>query len=225
MKKTMYTAVLAIASTLLIGAATVAAAPITHLPGDNPGVPLSPAFGAIAAGGELEDNYIDFGVDYTFGEVEAKFLDTGGVQAFGGTSGGNVDLLNPIDGRIVLAGTTTQGVTSFLSVVVGNTNGPGALLLEVFDSSLNLIASALNDNAGVGLDTVTIDRAGLFDIAYFRISKTADDSDFWGLRSVTIEAPVATPVPEPGTMLLFGAGLALVGLGRRYKRNGAASND
>ena len=192
---------------------------ITHVPDDRvppPPVVVSPANGTLAPGGTLGANYIDYGVDYTFGGVEGIFAD-GAALAFGGVNGlGKLDLISPVDGRIVLPGTLLQGLTSFLKVEAGF-SAVGTLLLEVFDIGGTLLGSADNSfpSGPHGRTTLTIDRAGIFDIASFKVS---GNSDNWGADQVWLETPIGqTPVPEPSTMLLLGSGL--VGLiGYRMKK-------
>ncbi len=184
-----------VASVLPLAGSPVKAALITHTPGDRvPPVVVSP--GSVAAGGVVGTNYIAFGVDYTFGGQEGVFNDL--PLAFGGVNGSNVvDLLAPVDGKIVLLNTTTQGLTNFVSVLAGDA-GAGNLLLSVFDVNGNLLGTATNGN---GVTTFSVNRPG-FDIASFRVSTPAGDT--FGVRRVTIEAPISAAVPEPATLAVFG---------------------
>jgi hypothetical protein len=146
-------------------------------------------------------------VDYSYGGVEGIFSDP--PNAISGVSANNiVDLLSDVDGAIVVPGTTTQGLTSYLSVEAGFA-GAGNLLLEVFDVGGTLITSVVNGPpAGPhGRQTMTIDRGGVFDISFFRVSTPA--SDTYGVNQIDVERPVA--VPAPGALLLGGIGVGLVG--------------
>jgi len=83
------------------------ASAITFAPDSNPAVAVSPAFGPLVAGGTAGTNYIDFGVDFSYGGQEGIFDDP--PLAFGGvSSGGTIDLFSPVDGRIVLPGTLNR---------------------------------------------------------------------------------------------------------------------
>jgi len=191
------------------------AATITHSPGDRvPPVVVSPAFGSLAAGGTVGANYIDFGVDYTPGNVEGVFND--GVLAFAGVNGaGNLDLLTAVDGNIVVPGTLIPGLTSFVFVEAGFA-GAGNLLLEVFDTDGLLLDSVVNGPplGPNGRQTMTIDRGGVFDIASFRVSTPGNDT--FGVDTVSIEDPVA--IPEPASVALFGLGVLGLGLQVRRRR-------
>lgn len=207
-----------IASFVLAGLLGVAgrsdAALITHVPGDRtPPVVVSSPFATVASGGVVGANFIDFGVDYSFGNVEAIFSDP--PLAFSGVnSSNNVDLLTAVDGRIVLLGTTTQGLTNFISVVAGNSDA-NALLLEAFDLSGNLVGSATN--AVGGATTFSVSTVG-YSIASFRVSTPT--SDTFGVRSVTLETPIAvvsSAVPEPSTVASLGLA-GLIGLFARRRR-------
>src|SRR4051812_25256728 len=105
----------ALAVSLMAGAAQ--ASLITFTPTSAP-VAQSPPFGPLAQA--LADNYINFGVDFTYGNTEGYFDDGGGTFAFAGVNGGgNVDLLSDVDGRIVLTGSHTSATTNFLYAEAG----------------------------------------------------------------------------------------------------------
>mgnify|MGYP001806793640 CR=1 FL=1 len=184
----------------LVATATANAAIIYHQPSDRvPPVVVSPAFGPLAAGGTVGANYIAYGVDYTWAGIEGIFNDP--PLAFGGVNGSNnVDLVSPVDGRIVLLNTLTQGLTNTVYVEAGN-SAAGALRLDVFGILGNLLQSAfLNPPTGLnGRFTATITRSS-YDIAFFRVS----GADTFGVNQVGIEAPVAAAVPEPISLVVFG---------------------
>ena len=99
-----------------------------------------------------------------------------------------------------MLGTTTQGLTNYVSVAAGNSDA-GSLLLEVFDINNLLLASQSNISSGISTFGIT---RGLADIAYFRVSTPAGDT--FGVDEVTIETPIATTtgVPEPASIAVFG---------------------
>ena len=153
---------------------------------------------------QLERHSSGGGIDYSFGGVEGIFDDGAGDEgSFAGVSDGILTLFAPVDGRIVLPGTTTQGLTSFLSVEAGF-SANGALLLMAFDSNGVLIASVAN---GLPLGphartTMTIDRLGVYDIASFQVVTLAVNN--FGVQQVSIEDPLASSiVPEPASFTIF----------------------
>jgi hypothetical protein len=181
------------------------AATVSHTPSDaSPAVSASPAFGSLGSNGTLGSSFINFGVDYTYGGIEGIFNDP--PLAFSGVDGNNIiDLLSPIDGRIVLPGTTTQGLTSLISVVAGHA-APRALLLEAFGIGGNLLTSVINSQGGI--DTMTVDRGGVFDIAFFKISTVTGDE--FGVQQVTLEQPISNVVPTPALLpCLIGMGASM----------------
>jgi hypothetical protein len=161
---------------------------------------LTPPFGALVA--PVGGFYVGQGVDFSFGAVEGVFNDGGAYAYCGINAAGNCDLLTAVDGAFV-------DLVDSVFVEAGFAN-PGALTLEVFGTGLNLLASMpLNPPPGPnGRWTAQIDRGGLNDIAYFRVS----GSDSFGVNTLTFNA-----VPEPATLALFGTGLAAIAR-RRMRR-------
>lgn len=187
---------------------------ISHVPNDMvPPVVKTPAFGVLAVGGIVGTAGIPFGVDYSYGGIEGIFDNGGGDEgAIGGINAGNIlDLVSDVDGAIVGLGTTTQARTSYLSIEAGHA-ADGSLLLEVFDLNGTLIASTLNGPplGPHGRTTMTIDRGGVYDIAFFRVS----GNDTYGVDQIDMEQPV---IPAPGALLLGGIGAGLVGWLRRRR--------
>lgn len=177
-------------------------------PTSNASVVVTPAFGTLSVGGALAANYIDFGVDFSFGGVEGYFDDTD-IFAFGGINGdGVLDLLTAIDGRIVVPGTTTGTTTDMISVEAGFAS-PGQLTLSVFDINNVLLASVLNDVA-TGLNGRSLFSLTAAGIASFRIS----GDDTFGVAQISI----GSAVPEPATWTLLIGGFAVVGVARRRQR-------
>jgi len=201
----------------LLVAGVTQAALVTHVPDDVvPPVVVSPAFGALAVGGAVGTAASDYGVDYSWGNVEGIFND-GDHLAFGGVNdSAQIDLLSDVDGAIVVPGTTAPALTSYIMVEAGFA-AEGSLLLEIFDSSASLIASVANGLpvGPHGRQTMSIDRLGVYDIAFFRVS----GNDTYGVNQVEIEAPrgAGPVVPVPGAILLGGIGASLVGYLRRRR--------
>jgi hypothetical protein len=202
----------------LSSALTLTAAIEEHTAADlvGEGVAISPAFGPLAAGGEVGTAGIPWGVDYSYGGIEGIFNDP--PEAAGGISGsGYLDLLSPVDARIVLLSTTTPGLTSYIWAEAGFA-ADGTLKLEAFDINGDLLDSALNGPpAGpAGRTTFEIDRSGVYDIAYFKIS----GEDTFGVNTVRIQTPIEAGdhVPDSSQMIIPLAGIFLIGLRRLWKQ-------
>jgi hypothetical protein len=193
-------------------AAGLAGAANAFVPGDAP-VPVSPPGGPLAPGGEAADNYIDFGVDFTWGGVEGIFNDP--PLAFGGVNGsGVVDLVSPVDGRIVVPGSLTTGSTSFFYAEAGF-SADGSLTLELFDATETLVATLFNGPplGANGRTTFTYNGAP---ISYFRIS----GQDSFGVNEILLDPQGV--IPEPATWAMMIAGFGLVGFAARRRRPLAA---
>ena len=187
------------------------AAVLTHTPSDGPNpAAVSPTFGTLVAGGAAGDRYVSFGVDYDAAGVVGVFNDP--PLAFGGVNAsGNVDLVSPVSGRLVVPDTTDQGATDFVSVLAGYADA-GDLLLQAFDVNGALVGSTTNTVGGVSTLSIT---APLDDIASFTVSTPVNDA--FGVERVSVDTPVS--VPEPTSLACVGlvaAGLA----GRRRTRVG-----
>jgi hypothetical protein len=195
----------ATALALLLSAAVSTASTISFKPSSVAGVTVSSAFGGVAPGGAAGTDYIAFGVDFTYGGTEGIFRDP--PLAFAGVNSSNIiDLVSPVDGRIVVAGTTTQGSTDFFSAEAG-VSPPGTLTLTAFDVAGHILQSVLNGNpvGPNGRTTFSISAPG---IAAFRIS----GANTFGVDGITLGTPspvAATPIPA--TLSLFAS--ALLGLG------------
>ena len=212
----MLKACLALAAVLTAGSAQAVLSPGAFGPDSNPAVAISPAFGPLASGGALADNYIDFGVDFTYGGVEG-FFDDGDVNEFGGiNSAGNLDLLTGVDGRIVALGTLTSATSNFIFVEAGFAE-PGTLLLQAFDSAFNLIGSQVN-TAAVGPNLRSVFYISTPGIAYFSLT----GSDTFGVAQISIDPRSAGLVPEPASWMLMIGGFGLVGAAARRRRTALA---
>ncbi|TRW17316.1 PEPxxWA-CTERM sorting domain-containing protein [Glacieibacterium frigidum] len=197
----------------LATSAQAALSPGSFGPASNPSVAQTPSFGLLAEGGVLGTNYIDFGVDFSFGNVEGYF-DDGDALAFGGINGeGVLDLLTAVDGRIIVAGTTTGTTTGFISVEAGFAS-PGQLTLSVFDINNVLISSVVNDLT-VGLNSRSLLTLTAPGIAYFSVSGT----DTFGVAQINISGAA---VPEPASWALMIGGFGLIGQSLRRRRAVAA---
>lgn len=192
----------------LATSAHAALSPGAFGPASNPAVSVTPAFGVLAAGGTLGANYIDFGVDFSFGGVEGYFDDSD-IFAFGGINGsGDLDLLTAVDGRIVIAGTTIGTTTNFISVEAGYAD-VGQITLSVFDASNVLIASVVNGST-LGLNNRSLLSLTAAGIASFSVSS----ADTFGVAQISI----GSAVPEPASWALLIAGFVVVGQARRRQR-------
>ncbi len=199
---------------LLTGALSMSSA-YAFTPSDFGGVVVSPPFGSLVSGGEAGTNYDTFGVDFSYGGVEGVFNDP--PLAFTGVdSFGIVDLLSPVDGRIVVLGTSNQGVTNHFYAEAGFASA-GALLLSVYDTSHNLIGSAFNGDptGATGRTTFEINTPG---IAYFSITDPGLDS--YGVTEIVLGT--ISPVPEPETYAMLLAGLGLLGFMARHRKESAS---
>lgn len=184
-----------------MAAFSVAGMASAFVPGDV-AVPVSPAGGALVAGGDLGAKYIAYGVDFTWGGVEGIFSDP--PLAFGGVNGaGDIDLLSAVDGRIVLPNTLTTAGTTYLYAEAGFA-GDGSLTLEVFDAAQSLVATLVNGPPLGQFGRTTFTYTGSA-ISYFRIS----GQDSFGVNEILL-APRGV-VPEPMTWALMIAGFGMVG--------------
>ncbi|ARE39185.1 hypothetical protein RGUI_1044 [Rhodovulum sp. P5] len=206
--KTIATAVAA-----AIFATSASAATLSHDADDFTGT-KTPAFGTLAD--PVATFFIDQGVDYSWGNVEGVFAD-GAEGALCGINGSNsCDLVTDVDGRIVVAGTTTQGLTSSIIVEAGYA-AAGSLTLSVFDVNMNLITSAVNGSpAGPnGRQTMSIDLSGSNDIAFWSVS----GADSYGVNYVEIGTPVSVgAVPLPAGLPLIATGMAAFAVARRRNK-------
>lgn len=201
----VWLSIIAAAFAVLAAPISASAVVLTHSAADFPGT-LTPAFGTLTD--PVGTAFIGSGVDYSYGNVEGVFNDP--PYAFCGINGGNqCDLVTGVDARIVLPGTTTQGLTDFVQVSAGSA-AANTLTLTVFDLSHNPIGTALNTNGGV--DTFAVDLSGLFNIAYFSVT----GGDTFGVETVSIDQPggagAVSAVPLPAALPLYGAALAVLGL-------------
>jgi hypothetical protein len=199
------------------------AIPITHTGEDlaTASVAESMPWQVLEVGGSVGNSAIPWGVNYSFGGVEGIINDFPFAIA-GANSLLEVDLVSSVSGQIVVLNSESQGLTSYIQVEAGFSD-PGTLLLEVFDIAGNLVAFTYNtiDDGPNGRSLLTIDRAGIFDIASFVV--TTPGQDDFAVTQVTIELPGAVTVPDAAP-LCFPLALAfLVALRRRLKEPRSSS--
>jgi hypothetical protein len=197
----------------------------TFTPADGPSpAAVTAVFGTLVAGGAAAENYITFGVDFNKGPTVGVFVNGNlpRILAFGGINANNqLDLITEVDGRVVVAGTSNQGLTDFIGVSAGNADQGGNLLLRAYDINGNLVGSAVNPASGIS--SFSVGTAGVFNIASFIVSTPAPggSADTFGVQSIALDTPVAVaPVPEPSTLVLTGIG-GLLGLGYSQRRTAA----
>ncbi len=176
---------------------------------------LSPPFGPAACA--LNDEYKGGGLLFSHGGVgTAVFRDP--PHAWGGINAlGLVDLIAPVDGAIVVAGTTAPGVTGYIAVEAGYAH-EGSLLLTVYGVGGEVLATRLSGLDGTGPNGRHLMIINIAGIRSFSVSTPL--SDTFGVNQ--IELGDITPVddvviPEPGTLLLLGSGLALMVFRRLLK--------
>lgn len=173
------------------------------------GVSPTGPFGALVEA--VGTQAINYGVDYSYGNVEGIFNDPP-YKLCGISAGGICDLLTAVDGRIVVLGTTAQALTNSISILAGNTS-PQALTLSVFGIGGNLLGTTQGIGGNSGPYTIT---RGSADIAFFSIG----GSDTFGVESVTLGDLVAArgAVPEPATWAMMIGGFALAGASMRRRK-------
>ncbi len=158
--------------------------------------PTCPPFGPCPPEDQITTEYIGFGVDFTpFDGNPPTGVFTDPPDEFGGVNdAGILDLLTPVNGRIVELGTTTQGLTDIVCMSGGFVLGPSDLLLEAFDVNGALVGSSIADD-GTDPDgrliAVVDAGAGNNVIASFRVSTPTADS--FGVLRICLDDP--TPVP------------------------------
>ena len=113
----------------------------------------------------------------------------------------------------------SQGIASLLSPIFVFAGSP--MVTEAYDPfalpfPLGLFEIALAPTATPGLLTGTY--AGQFDFYDPTLGDFVRSEEFSVPFSINVTAAAAATVPEPSTLILFGAGLGVVVLGRRLRR-------
>ncbi len=159
--------------------------------------PVCPPFGSCPPALQITTEYIGFGVDFTqFDGNPPVGVFTDPPDEFGGVNAQEIlDLLTPVNGRIVPVGTTTQGLTDIICMSGGFVAGPNDLLLEAFDAGGNLVGSSFADD-GTDPDgrLIAVVDAGPGNnvIASFRVSTPTFDS--FGVLRICLNDPTVIPV-------------------------------
>lgn len=190
------TSVPAMAAPMVTDASTLATTIITPTP---PFGTLTEAVGA---------QTVSTGIDFSFGKTEGIVNDGGGVYGFCGINGsGACDLVTDVDGAIV-------GLAESIYAEAGH-SADGTLTLSVFDTNMNLLATALNGSpfGSHGRSTFSILRP-TSDIAFFRIS----GADSYGVNQIVLDGVVQNAVPEPATWAMMIMGMAVVGSSMRRRK-------
>ncbi len=155
---------------------------------------VTPAFESAVA--VITNEYDAFGVHWSDAGVDTGIFNDPPLAWGGINASGEVDLIAPVQGKIVVPGTGgVQGQTSSLSVEGGEAD-PGNLLLEVFDCDGSLIGSTINDD-GTGPNGFTLMTLAIPGIASFRVSTPAPGgfADTFGVDSIDMEEPVPCAPP------------------------------
>lgn len=188
--------------------AQAALSPGAFVPTSSPAVAPTPAYGNLATSGALSTNYIDFGVDFSFGGVEGYFDDTD-IFAFGGINvDGVLDLVTAVDGRIVVAGSMVGATTNAVWVEAGYAPA-GLLTLSAFDVN-NVLIGSVSNGAALGLNSRSLLSLFAPGIASFMIS----GSDPFGVAQIRL----GSAVPEPASWALMIGGFAVAGQAQRRRR-------
>ena len=227
----MRAAIAALAASLALGGAARATTIVfTPSSGGFGGVVETPWMGDVPGGGLLGSHYTGFGVDFSYGSGEVYVNETdppdAPIYTFAGVSGGKHNFFFPVDGRIVLPGTLTTGVTDFISIF-GGASYTGLLQLSAYGTAGNLLGSTINtcpndpmSNAFGCFSQLSISAAG---IASFKVESLSDElgPDSFGVREITLNTPTA--IPEPGGWLLMILGFGAAGALLRVRRRLAAA--
>ena len=145
---------------------------------------VSPAFGAATY--TVTNDYDAFGVWFSDGGVNTAIFSDPPLAWGGVNAGGIVDLITPVQGKIVVPATGgLSGKTSHLAVE-GGIADVGNLLLQVYGCDGNLLGSTINDD-GTGPNGRTLMTLDIPGMHSFRVSTPAGDT--FGVDSIQMEDP------------------------------------
>jgi hypothetical protein len=157
--------------------------------------PTCPPFGPCPPGSQITTHYVAFGVDFTvFNGHPPTGVFSDPPEKFGGVNAqGDLDLVTPDCGRIVVVGTTNQGLTDFIAIAAGSVAGPADILLEAFNPAGVLIGSSIaDDGADADGDLIAEISDPTQQIASFCVSSPTLDT--YGHHFVYLNTPVVVPV-------------------------------
>lgn len=222
----MFTATSSVSHAALIPAFSGGAVDISSLPG-----------GAINIGGVTFDNFI--ATPTSTPGATAPDADSIAVQAFtdtasgaivldifGGWTAGPGDIVNTtIEFDVSAAGTAPIESVS-LQLLAYDTVGEGGIVSvaenittgsEVTPTPEGNLGIVFADDAFIDGNVDVLEFAQ--PLSEFSVSKDVSvrDSVFTGAAHLSKFRQVFVPIPEPGTLVLMGAGLTLIGFGRRRK--------
>lgn len=191
MKRKIFTLIAAVA----LGAALAGSASATTLTFDNPVTP------GIALGGSMTWN--NTGGGHLYNE---QFYDNDFIY-FAAPTTVNSFQMNEMP---------WQGYTSY--------NFTANISMEAYDSLSNLLWSSTVDllpySAWTNWLTVNVNTANVSMLKFIAPGTTPDDTNgFWpSIDNMVINQSAPTPTPEPSTLILLGAGIAGLGIMRRYRK-------
>ena len=161
----------------------------------NAAHPVCPPFGACPPAMQITTHYQAFGVNFAvFNGHPPVGVFTDPPDKFGGVNAqGNLDLITASCGRIVVVGSSQQGVTNFIAASAGSVGGPGDILLQAFNPAGTLIGSSIaDDGVDPNGDLIAEVSDPTQQIGSFCISTPTGDT--YGMHFVYLNTPVAVPV-------------------------------
>jgi hypothetical protein len=157
--------------------------------------PVCPPFASCPPGQQITTQYQPFGVNFAvFNAHPPVGVFTDPPDKFGGVNAaGNLDLITATCGRIVVVGSSQQGVTNFIGASAGSVTGPGDILLQAFNPAGQLIGQSFaDDGVDPNGDLIAEVPDPTQQIGSFCISTPTGDT--YGMHFVYLNTPVASPV-------------------------------
>jgi hypothetical protein len=190
--------------------------PVTSIPGGT--IVTMPVLNYFGPGPQVFGPSIIWSSTNAFNQGGSVFGYTGG-YGFGGNGDWSLnmaglndsfDAYGVTDTMTFAFSTPVAGVGGFLNYVPYGQTAPPTVI-AVYDSGMNLLESySLTFLTGGGIDTGEFHGflRNSADISYFTLT-----DNYIGIADLTITGSYTPPViPEPGTILLLGTGLAVIGL-------------